>query len=73
LIPESAEAIEPYVTNNQPSIERVLSNEEFNLLDEDDRQMIRVKTEGNPVTLPTRPTGPTNFPTPPCTGCESLS
>ena len=32
-------AIEPHLPNNSPSIEKVLSNQEFNLLEENDRQV----------------------------------
>ena len=40
------------------------SNEEFNLLDQNDRQVILVKSESNPSPLPTRGSTPSNFPTP---------
>ena len=43
LIPPSTEAIEPDVFNNSPSIERVLSNQECNSLEKNDRQVILVK------------------------------
>ena len=48
--------------NNSTSIERVISNREFNSLGENDRQVLLVKAEGNPVTPPTRGSGPSNFP-----------
>ena len=39
------------------------SNQEFNLLDQDDQQVILVKSDGNPLTPPTRGSGPSNLPT----------
>ena len=65
LIGENAEAVEHYGTTINPSMERVLSNEEFNLLDE---QVILVKAEGNPGTPPNRGSGPSNFPVSPPSG-----
>lgn len=48
------------------------SNEEFHLLDQDDKQVILAKAEGsNPVTPPTTRSGPSNFPTPPSGGQPS--
>lgn len=70
IIPKSTEAIEPYVLNNSPSIEIVLSNQEFHSLNDNDRQVILAKAEGNPITPPTN-RGPSNFPTPPSGGRPS--
>jgi hypothetical protein len=68
LIPNSTEEIEPYVPNNPPSIERLLSNQEFN---KNDRQVILAKSEGdNPVNPPTRGSGPSNFPSSSTTGAR---
>ena len=39
--------------DNQEVHERVISNREFNSLEENDRQVILAKAEGNPVTPPT--------------------
>jgi len=50
--------------DNQVVQERVIEEREFNSLEENDRQVILAKAEGsNPVTPPTRGSGPTNFPT----------
>jgi hypothetical protein len=62
LIFLSAEAIEPDVSNNSPSIERVLSNQEFNSLPNNDRQVILSKAEGKG---PNTPGGVHGFPTSP--------
>lgn len=48
--------------------ERLVSNQEFNSLEENDRQVILVKTDGNPITPPTRGSGPSNFPIAPPSG-----
>lgn len=46
-------------------VQRVIEEREFNSLEENDQQVILAKAEGsNPVTPPTRGSGPTNFPTP---------
>lgn len=59
---ERAEA----VSNSQVVRERLVSNQEFNLFEENDRQVILVKSDGNPVIPPTRRSKPSNFPiTPP--------
>jgi putative component of toxin-antitoxin plasmid stabilization module len=72
LIPEKVEASERSFPNNSTSIERVIPNREFNSLDENDPQVILAKAEGgNPVTPPTRGSGPSNFPTPPSGGRSS--
>lgn len=63
LIPNSVEASEPYLPNNSPSIEKVLSNQEFNSLDENDRQVILGKADNTPVFTPTTGSRPSNFPT----------
>jgi len=45
--------------------ERVISNQEFNSLEENNRQVILAKAEGYPVTPPTRGPAPSNFPVTP--------
>ena len=47
--------------------ERVIDDQEFCSLEENDRQVILAKADGNPVTPPTN-RGPSNFPTPPSGG-----
>jgi len=52
--------------------ERVISNREFNSLEENDRQVILAKAGDNPVTPPTIGSAPSNFPvTPPSSGRPS--
>lgn len=63
LIPSSAEATKPSVTNNQVSHERLLSEQQFNLFETNDKQVILAKSDGNPISLSIKP-GPSNFPTP---------
>jgi hypothetical protein len=67
LIPTSTEAIKPSVNNNQVYHERLVSQQEFNSFENNDRQVILAKSDGNPVTPPTN-RGPSNFPTPPSGG-----
>jgi hypothetical protein len=55
---------------NQEVHERVLDDREFNLLKDNDQQVIFVKGEGNPITPPTN-RGPSSFPTPPSGGRPS--
>jgi hypothetical protein len=55
---------------NQEVHERVIDNREFNLLEDNDQQVIFAKGEGNPITPPTN-RGPSNFPTPPSGGRPS--
>jgi hypothetical protein len=62
LSSKGAEATESSVSNSQVVHERLVSNQEFNSLEENDRQVILVKTDGNPITPPTRGSGPSNFP-----------
>jgi hypothetical protein len=59
LSSKGAEATEFSVSNSQVVHERLVSNQEFNSLEENDRQVILVKTDGNPITPPTRLTSPT--------------
>jgi hypothetical protein len=63
LSSKGPEATEFYVSNSQVVHERLVSNQEFNWLEENDRQVIMVKTDGNPITPPTRGSGPSNLPT----------
>jgi len=49
---------------NQEVHERVIDDQEFNLLEDNDQQVIFAKGEGNPITPPTN-RGPSSFPTPP--------
>jgi len=54
---------------NQAVHERVIDEREFNSFEENDRQVILAKNEGgNPVTPPTRGSGPSNFPVSPPSG-----
>jgi hypothetical protein len=53
--------------SNQEVSERLLDEREFYSLEENDRQVILAKAEGNPITPPTN-RGPSNFPTPPSGG-----
>jgi hypothetical protein len=55
---------------NQEVHERVIDDREFNLLKDNDQQVIFVKGEGNPITPPTN-RGPSSFPTPPSGGRPS--
>jgi hypothetical protein len=50
--------------SNQEVSERLIDDREFYSLEENDRQVILAKAEGNPITPPTN-RGPSNFPTPP--------
>ena len=52
LIPINAEAIEPHVSNNSPSIERVLSNQELDSLDDPNSRVILVKTGDSSPSVP---------------------
>jgi hypothetical protein len=52
---------------NQEVYQRLVEEREFNLLEENDPQVVLAKSEGNPVTPPTN-RGPSNFPTPPSGG-----
>ena len=65
LIPLNTEAIEPHVSNNSPSIERTLSNQELDSLDDPNSQAILVKTGDSTPSVPTSPGRgqPNNFPT----------
>ena len=65
LIPLNTEAIEPHVSNNSPSIERTLSNQELDSLDDPNSQAILVKTGDSTPSVPTSPgrAQPNNFPT----------
>jgi hypothetical protein len=56
--------------SNQEVYERLIDDREFNSLEENDRQVILAKAEGNPITPPTN-RGPSNFPTPPSVGRPS--
>ena len=58
--------------SNQEVSERLIDDREFYSLEENDRQVILAKTEGNPRTPPTN-RGPSNFPTPPSVGRPSRS
>jgi hypothetical protein len=53
--------------SNQEVSERLIDDREFYSLEENDRQVILAKAEGNPITPPTN-RGPSNFPTPPSGG-----
>ena len=55
---------------NQEVSERLIDDREFDLLKENDQQVIFVKGEGNPITPPTN-RGPSSFPTPPSGGRPS--
>ncbi len=57
---------------NQASYERLIDNREFNLLEENDREVILAKAEGNPIT-PSTNREPSSFPTPPSGGRPSQS
>jgi hypothetical protein len=56
--------------SNQEVSERLIDDREFYSLEENDRQVILAKAEGNPITPPTN-RGPSNFPTPPSGGRPS--
>ena len=67
LIPTSTEAIKPSGNNNQVYHERLLSEQEFNSFEDNDRQVILAKTGDSATSVPTS-TGrgqPSHFPTPP--------
>ena len=55
---------------NQEVHQRLIDDREFNLLEENDQQVILAKGESNPITPPTN-RGPSNFPTPPSGGRPS--
>jgi len=73
LIPTSTEAVKPSVNNNQVYHERLLSEQEFNSFEDNDRQVILAKTGDSAPSVPTSPGRgqPTNFPTPPSGGRPS--
>ena len=73
LIPNRVKAIEPRVSNNSPSIERVLSNQELDSLDDPNSRIILVKTGDSSPSVPTSPGRgqPSSFPTPPAGGRPS--
>ena len=52
---------------NQEVYQRLVEEREFNLLEENDQQVVSAKADGNPVTPPTN-RGPSNFPTSPAGG-----
>ena len=56
--------------DNQTIHERVINDRDVNSFEDNDRQVILAKAEGNPVTLPTN-RGPSNFPTSPSGGRPS--
>lgn len=53
--------------SNQEVSERLIDDRKFYSLEENDRQVILAKAEGNPITLPIN-RGPSNFPIPPSVG-----
>ena len=67
LIPNRVEAIEPRVSNNSPSIETVLSNQELDSLDNPNSRIILVKTGDSSPSVPISPGRgqPSHFPTTP--------
>lgn len=65
----SSQSLSPDIDNKTIS-ERVISDRDFNSFENNDRQVILAKAEGNPVTPPTN-RGPSNFPTPPSGGRPS--
>jgi len=56
--------------DNQTIHERVINYRDLNSFEDNSRQVILAKSEGNPVTPPTN-RGPSNFPTPPSGGRPS--
>ncbi len=73
LITTPAEAIEPDVPENLPSIERAFSNQELDLFDDSNSRVILTKTGDSAPSVPTS-TGrgqPRKFPTPPSGGRPS--
>ena len=52
---------------NQEVYQRLVEEREFNLLEENDQQVVLAKADGNPVTPPTN-RGPSNLPTSPAGG-----
>jgi len=56
--------------DNQTIHERVINDRDVNSFEDNDRQVILAKADGNPVTPPTN-RGPSNFPTPPSGGRPS--
>ena len=79
IIPSStqAEVINPSANNNQVYHERLLSEREFNLFEDNDREVILVgrDSSGNPSNVPSnigrQGQNPSNFPTPPSGGRPS--
>jgi len=71
LIPVNTEAIEPARNNNQVYQERLISDQEFNSLEDNDQKVILVgrDSSGTPSNVPSNigqpGQGPSNFPTPP--------
>lgn len=47
LSSEGVEKTEPFVSNSEVVHEKLVSNQEFNCLEENDRQLILVKTHGD--------------------------
>jgi hypothetical protein len=70
LIPSPVEAVQPPVPNLNPSIERTLSNQELDSLDDPNSQAILAKT-GDSTPLSTGRGQPSHFPTPPSGGRPS--
>ena len=64
LIPVNTEAMEPAVNNNQVYHERLVSEQEFNSFEYNDRQVILAKTGDSVSPVPTSGQ-PSSFPTPP--------
>jgi hypothetical protein len=56
--------------DNQVVHRKVIGDREFNSIEENDRQVILAKAEGNPIPPPTN-RGPSNFPTSPSGGRPS--
>jgi hypothetical protein len=75
LSSEIAEATQLSGSNSQIVNERLVSNQEFNWLEQNDRQVILVRIDGNPIIAPTKGSGasapaPKNFPVPPSSGAR---
>ena len=64
LIPANTEAIEPPGNNNQVYHEKLLSEQEFNLFEDNDQKVILAKTGDSATSVPTSPGRgqPSNFP-----------
>ena len=73
LIPVNIKAIEPTGNNNQVYQERLLSDQEFNLFEDNHQKVILVKTGDSSPSVPTSPGRgqPNPFPTPPAGGRPS--